>query len=136
MNDEMLYRIEDVVYAHFDEWGDNPSHPGTLKLRMDSYYVTKRTPCGVWISYANYKSGSSKRFVNQKATKQFALPTPEEALLSFQERKKAQARILSAQLSRAKTALEIAQHATPSDVANHNTVSLWDVRSANIFKSI
>lgn len=101
---ELYYRYEDVVYSPgTDEWGDRYPGPGDVRVHLREYRVLKRTPCGVWLDAPS--RWSDRRFVRRDATKQFALPTIEEARVSFLARKKAQARIYTARLHRAEQAI-------------------------------
>jgi len=72
-------------------------------IKLKKYPVIKHTPCGAWIKL---ESGE-KKFVRADTRKKFACPTPEKALESFEQRKKAQARILKHQLFRAEQALKL-----------------------------
>lgn len=102
MKPDVLFRYVDVVYAApFDETGHGT---GTVKVELREYPIVRRTPKGVWISGADTCTG--ERFVLTKARRRFACPTVTEARASFIARKKAQIRILNAQLRRAQKALD------------------------------
>jgi len=92
-----LYRIEERRYAGgTDEWGDPiPGDRGPMNLVLSSHDVARTTPKG-W----RLMSG---RFVLREATRRWACPTVEEALESFQARKRRQSSIL---LARAAAALQ------------------------------
>lgn len=71
-------------------------------LFMETYPVTKHTPCGCWIDLG-YRE---KRFILNDSRKRFAYPTKEEAKASFLARKKRQLGILRAQITAVEGALK------------------------------
>lgn len=71
-------------------------------LLHTTYPIIKRTKCGAWIDY-----WGSKKFVNLEARKRFACLTAEEALKSFQARKRRQISILKHRLAEAEAALTL-----------------------------
>jgi hypothetical protein len=88
---DTLYRFHEV------RWSES-----RLVLVKDEFKVLSKTEHGVWIDvYGN------KRFVNLDARKRYACPTVQEALESFQARKKRQIRILTRQLKQAEAALTL-----------------------------
>lgn len=99
MTDEIWYRYEEVRYAApVDEW-DIPMGKGRLELRLLRLPVRRHTPKGVWL-----ETGS---FVRKQARKRYAYPTEAEAKEAFIARKRAQIRILNAQLEHAREALAL-----------------------------
>jgi hypothetical protein len=96
------YRYEDVRHASFDEDGDVVGDV-YVQLYLRTYYVTKVTPKGVWLS--SFVDGGKHRFVRLDSRKCFANPTKEAALASFRARKAAQMRILELQLKNVRSAL-------------------------------
>ena len=66
------------------------------------YPVVKSTLKGVWIDV-----WGKKKFILNDARKQWASPSPEKALESYQARKRRQIGILEHQLNRAKIALTL-----------------------------
>ena len=111
--DKYLYRYDTRISGSVDEdgylWGRH------LTLYLSKFKILKRTPCGAWIDFGYHE----KKFVNLKATKQYACETPEKALKSFIFRKKRQIKILSTQLNDASTALRIAEQATSETIGKH-----------------
>ena len=99
---EQYYRYEEILISSV--WY-------RVKLYLKILNVIKHTPCGVWLELPY---GGGKRFVLKYARKQYALPTKEEALLSYYARKRIQIKIFTAKLEIAKAALE----AKPEEVEN------------------
>jgi hypothetical protein len=93
-----LYRYEATV--HYDESGWRR----TAEIRLDRYWIAKRTPKGAWINVYG-----QRKFVLTDAHKRWACPDKSAALQSFIRRKERQVGILSAQLDNAKVALEYAK---------------------------
>ncbi len=97
-----FYRYHDVVYGScYDDDGFSRG-PGRLAIELLEFSVTKRTAKGVWLD--------GYRFVRNAGRKRYALPTKEEALISYKARKRAEIRIYKARLSRAQRALEMAEN--------------------------
>lgn len=95
----LLYRVDDAQYAAcLDEFGDS-SGQGRLSVNVTSYVIRSYTAFGAWID--------GPRFVNLRASKQFACASKAEAIASFKARKNRQIRILSTQLDRAERALAL-----------------------------
>ncbi len=105
-----FYRFEDQRYSVSDEDGDHAYTSYAVECLV--FPVIKYTKCGAWISYAyrHYPSLpsterdwsglhlSGKRFVNLEANKKFALPTIEEAVISYRARKTRQRLIYEARI--------------------------------------
>lgn len=70
-----LYR-----YAH-----SGPDMTGSIRVKLDTYIVTKETHKGYWISSSLLPT---KRWVSKTGKKRFAYPTKEQALESFYYRSK------------------------------------------------
>ncbi len=100
---DAFYRYEVTRYAApLDEF-DNPVGGGTLRLRLDTYQVVRKTPKGVWIT-----DGLSKdKFILLSAKKRWACPTKEEAAVAFAARKRRHISILKGQMETAEQALEL-----------------------------
>ncbi len=77
----------------------------SVKLKLEEYKVIKKTACGVWINLGV----GEKKFVLEKAKKRWACPTIEEALISFEYRKRKQVKILKDQLEISSKALVAAE---------------------------
>ena len=96
---QMLYRLEDVVYAApLDEF-DVPQGSGRLEVVTRKYRVVKTTPRGVWLDIG--------RFVLLGTRKQYAHPTLEDATVSFIARKRRQQGIYEARAHRAEAAIAL-----------------------------
>ena len=76
-------------------------------IRLDKYKVVRETPKGYWIETGLYFA-RKRRWMSKSSRRAWAKATPEEALQSFQARKRRQIAILEAQLHRAKDAYNIA----------------------------
>lgn len=79
-------------------------------MYLEEYPVLKETPSGVWIN----DWGMKKRFILTRAHKKWAHPTKAAALEGFIKRRERQIDILTAQLDRAKKALEAAKNFDPT----------------------
>jgi hypothetical protein len=103
--------------APVDEF-DNPIGRGRLDVVLYTYNVVKVTPKGVQLDIG--------RFVLLSGRKRFAWPTPEEALASFEARKKRQLSILRAQAERVEDAIELAKlrFGPKQESRLHDTTSL------------
>lgn len=78
---EYWWRAEDRRYANYDPWAEFEQPSGShLVIELYSYEVVRHTPKGVVL----WPHG----FVLGTATKQFAVPTKELALLDLIARKK------------------------------------------------
>lgn len=108
---DKAYRYRERAYsAGVDQFGD-PLPGYYLKLELEEYVITRRTPKGIWINLDFYKlgyPGTNVKFVLLTARKKFAALTPEEALNDFVCRKKRQIKILKARLEQAERALRMA----------------------------
>jgi hypothetical protein len=95
----LLYRVEERRFAGgVDAYGDPiPGDRGPLEVRIFAVRVEKRTPRGWRLS--------GGRFVLEGARKQWACPTPEEAITSFIARKRRQALIHRSRMTDAIEAL-------------------------------
>lgn len=100
---EVYYRYEDFQMSHLNEWGE-PCGGASHEIKLREFDVIKHTPKGVWIYV-----GWGKRFVLASATKQFACPTKEAAMVSFIARKRRQKGIYEARLHHIKMVLEKVQ---------------------------
>lgn len=132
----LWYRYEDKLTASgVDEWGDSTG-PGVVSIALRQFEVLRTTPKGVWlVPYYQFMGSCKKRnpedlgikhearFVRAEARKQYASPTRGAALLAFQARKAAQARILASQLTRVNRALELAQRQQQELLAAERPVS-------------
>lgn len=98
---EVWYRYVDVCYAApVNEDGDvYPGVKGDRKVQLRELQVIRATPKGVWL----YDRYGHERFVLRDATKRYACPTKEEAIVSFVARKKRQLGIYEARASDART---------------------------------
>jgi hypothetical protein len=95
---DVLWRCEAKRYSYaIDADGDEY---GVTDPRLEMWWhrVTKRTAKGAW---------TCSRFVLLTAHKRWARSTEQEALESFQARKKKQIKILTAQLRRAEAELAL-----------------------------
>lgn len=100
-----FYRYEDVQYAPPpDEYGDCYGI-GDLKVHLRTYTVIKRTLKGTVIDIGV----GDRKFILRNATKHFACPTVEEAMISFLARKRRQISIHQAVIDRANRAIKIIQ---------------------------
>lgn len=97
---EYYYRVEGRRIAHggidmMGEWEFSGSY--SYALHLDRYEVLKHTAKGVWIATRGRPLGNPNNtnatFVNNHTTKRFALPTKEDALISFIARKEREASI-------------------------------------------
>ena len=73
---------------------------------LEEHHVVRRTPCGAWIKDPYVVYPEKTRFVNLKATKQFACETKAAAEVSFYARKKRQLKILRARIEMVEAAVE------------------------------
>ena len=96
---EYLYRYEDILYAVLNDWEEVAD--SYVKIEERKYRVVKETPCGYWISFED------RKWISKTSKKRFAYPTKKEARDSFKARKTRQIEILTKQIDRAKTALNI-----------------------------
>ena len=90
------------------------SYESGVQLDVKEYKLVRETPKGYWIiddlwDYDEESVETYKKWVSKTARKRWAYPTKEEALVSFKARKRRQIRILTYQLSEAKTALKLAE---------------------------
>lgn len=116
---DCLYRYEEVGYSPGCDQFDNP-YPGcNLRVELRKYRIARVTPCGVWID-TSYSFGDpvGDKFILLSANKRFACPTLEEAAESFKARKRRQIQILSTQLKRVQTALDIAEKGIDNQRSN------------------
>ena len=70
------------------------------------FKLIKETPCGYWIRNERFYGDKHKKWMSKNSHKQFACLTQEDAMISFQARKKRQIKILTAQLNSAKQSLK------------------------------
>lgn len=100
---EYLYRFSDYRVSNgVDEY--ERSLGGGVKVRLDRFCITKKTPKGVWID-----AWGEDKFVNLTAVKQYACVSVESAKQSYLARKKRQISILSSRLRLAESALSLAK---------------------------
>lgn len=98
------YRYVEVNYAPpLDEY-DQPCGEGRTDIMLIEYEVSHHTHKGVWLHVDN-----RLRFVRNEARKRFALPTIEEALISFIARKERQIEIYQSRIKSWKKAKRIAE---------------------------
>lgn len=102
------YRFEDRRCSVADEYGDHSY--SVTEIHLHAFEITKRTRCGIWVK----SWGCDRRFVNQKATKQFAHETIEDALRSFVARKKRQEQIYRARADLAREAVHVLRRRYPA----------------------
>ncbi len=99
--------VEMVLYRYRDRqveeiWDARPQEAvKSMRLHLDTYPITKFTPCGCWIDLGV----GGKKFVNLNAYRKWAHDTREGAMKSFIARKKRQVIILRSQLVAAEAAL-------------------------------
>lgn len=67
---------------------------GHVEIRLEHHAILRYTPCGAWVD-----TWAGERFVNLRAGKQWASTTEAEAVDQLYHRKRAQVRILGAQLA-------------------------------------
>lgn len=106
------YRYEDRRTANYDPWAEYDQPEGYhITLHERKYKFIRSTPKGAWISmdFFHYRDGDPKKFILASATKQFACPTRELALLSYIARKNRQVSILSKQCKDAETARRLGE---------------------------
>lgn len=96
---DVFYRIDDRLRSYVVDC-ETESYGSVLTLEGSEYKVVKVTPKGVWLDIHMDKP----RFVCLTTVKQFAHPTKEQAVKSFQARKNRQAKIYRARLERAERA--------------------------------
>lgn len=72
------------------------------RVFINSFTITKETPCGYWIDYYY-----TKKFVLKNSKKKFACSSITDAIFSFKKRKERQLSILKAQIDNIERALEI-----------------------------
>ena len=95
---EFLYRYTDyTVSIGTDEFGESLGG-SRVEVGLYKYKVLKWTPKGAWISLYEIIP-HDRKFVLLTARKKFACKTIEEAKESFVARKKAQIRILKANIA-------------------------------------
>jgi hypothetical protein len=103
------YRVTDGRYAAAaDEWG-RPVGRGEPYLHIHEFPVLRETPKGVWLDLGGWMP---PRFVLRDARKRYACPTKAEAWESFVARKRAQLRILTAQVAHVEEVLRMVPDAT------------------------
>lgn len=119
MNSSWWFRVEETIYAPaMDEYG-RPSGSSTVDVRIYQYTVIKETPKGVWLAL-----NEDRKFVLRGATKRWACPTIEEAIVSFRARKEKHIRILEEKLRLIRRALIIVERRT-DDPGNY---PLWQIK--------
>lgn len=99
----VLYRAEGVTYAPPVDEFDNPYGEGRAVVRIDKYAIIDYTPSGAWIAYGCERG----KFVNLRATKQWACASEAEARDALRHRKRRQITILSGQIRTAERVLAI-----------------------------
>lgn len=119
------FRYEDAIYSDGVDEFDNPLGPGHMEVHLREFTVDKVTPKGVWLC-----GFMLRRFVLRGARKQFACPTLEGALASFQARKRKQHQIYTRKAAMADEAGMLAeQHAADlSSELGNKKLHDWSVR--------
>lgn len=92
-----LYRFEDKGYSYTID-ADAEIFGAYYQVEIQAIPIRSVTPCG-WTIEAN--NGNGWRFIDRQAYKQYACPTVMEALASYVERKKKQAAIYQARVTKA-----------------------------------
>lgn len=109
LDDEVWYRFDDIYYSRgLDEY-DEPRPGYDARCVMTRFSVVRHTPKGAWIVDITGR----RRWVKRDARKRYACPTMEEAMESFQARKRRQVSILCAQIVRVEAALAAARREYP-----------------------
>ncbi|MEB3059362.1 hypothetical protein, partial [Parvimonas sp. D9] len=102
----LLFRLEDKTYATLDPykypWGNDDDFDIFTQLELRYFPIRSHTPCGWTIKQHN---GNGWRFISKHSTKQYALPTIEDAIKSYRARKERQAAIYQARADKARLAL-------------------------------
>ena len=104
---ELYYRLEDYQQATggWDMQGEWEPGPSRVQIRTRTFPVLKHTPKGVWIQ--DHGDHRGKRFISNTWVKRYALPTEEEAKISFIKRKERQASIYEARAKIAHRAIAL-----------------------------
>lgn len=97
--------MSEVWYRYEDRWSSNGD--GEVEIHLRKFEVIKHTPKGVWLDLDSWRK--EKRFVLCEGRKRFALPTKQEARVSFLARKRAEIGHLKTRLRRAELALSMAE---------------------------
>lgn len=107
--EDVYYRLEDYreSTSYLDVCGEYVITGSRVRVRVREYPVLKRTPAGAWIRHYD-DFGNDRRFVKTGTRKCFAHPTMEEALVSFEARKKRQYSIYMARAKDAQEAITVA----------------------------
>ena len=100
-NQDILYRYEGYILEEGYLYEDGSYRPPLVEVRLQRFFVIRRTPKGAWIRYYTGK----QKFVLLTARKRFACQTIEEARVSFIARKKRQICLLTHTLEAAKAEL-------------------------------
>lgn len=74
----------------------------SVEISIDCHRILSYTPCGVWVA-----TWEGKKFVNLRASKQWASVTEAEAIDQLYYRKRTQVRILESRLVEAKGVLAV-----------------------------
>lgn len=105
---EYLYRYHGICYsAGVNEYGDPLPYRGRRDIGYSKFPIIKRTPCGAWIDLGL----GEKKFVNLKATKQYACLTRKLALKSFLARQQRAITIMSNRIADCQDFIAIARKA-------------------------
>lgn len=97
---DVLWRVEALSYSYVID-ADREEYGVTApRLELRWYEVIRRTPRGAWIRCSSLFADT--RFVLLTAAKRFACDTIDEALESFRQRRRVQARILAKRLDTAR----------------------------------
>ena len=92
----ILYRYEGICWsAGTDEYDRPLPYRGRRSIECYEYPIIKLTPCGAWIDL----DCGQKKFVNQRARKQYAWPHKAQALESFIKRKERSTSIMRARIA-------------------------------------
>lgn len=106
----VAYRYDQVLYSSGVDDFDGSLGPPRVDVLLREYRILSKTPKGIWIDF------EGKKFINQSATKQFALPTKELAKASFIARKICQLTIMRNQMKHIEDSLYIARYGKLKDI--------------------
>lgn len=105
---DIWFRIEDhrVGTGYVDVYGDYVSTGTEGRARLRYFRVERETPKGVWLRQIygetyepdDFISSDRPRFVLRESNKRYACPTKEEALASFEARKRKHTHILATRI--------------------------------------
>lgn len=99
-----LYRYEAVRYSVVIDAEMEIFGTSRAKLELREFFITARTPKGVWIGFSR---GDKWKWVSNTSRKRYAHPTKAEASEAYKQRKLAFVRHAKAQLKRAEEDLSL-----------------------------